>query len=235
MRTLLIVVVCVMGLTPPAFAQTADATGKWSMTMNSPRGPYTRPLVLKKEGENLTGTLSGLQGEDLAIAGTQKDTAVSLSFTVQTTDGTIPVTMTGTQDGDAMKGTVDFGGRGSGDWSATREVAAAPPPADSPTATAVNVSGAWALEVNTGSGSGTPTATFTQEGDKLTGQYVGQFGEAPLTGTINGNAITFSVTLTVQGTSATVVYTGTVDAETMKGTVQFGELGEGTFTGKKKK
>lgn len=235
MRTFLIAVVCGMALTPSAFAQTADATGKWSMTMNSPRGPYTRPLVLKKDGEKLTGTLSGVQGEELAIAGMQKDTAVSLSFTVETSDGTIPVTMTGTQDGDAMKGTVDFGGRGSGDWSATREVAAAPPPADAATGTAVDVTGAWALEVTTGSGSGAPTATFTQDGEKLTGQYVGQFGEGPLTGTIKGNAITFSVTLTVQGNSATVVYTGTVDADTMKGTVQFGDFGEGTFTGKKKK
>ncbi|MCA1563308.1 MAG: hypothetical protein LC753_09425 [Acidobacteria bacterium] len=234
MRTLLIAVISAAALAPPALAQTADATGKWSMTLNTPRGPNTVPLVLKKEGETLTGTLTGPQGEELPIAGTQKDTAVSLSFTVQTSDGTIPVMMTGTQDGDAMKGTVDFGGRGTGDWSATREVAAAPPPADSATGTAVNVSGAWALEVNTGAGSGTPTATFTQEGDKLTGQYVGQFGEAPLTGTIKGNAITFSVTLTVQGNSATVIYTGTVDADTMKGTVQFGDLGEGTFTGKRK-
>ena len=35
------------------------------------------------------------------------------------------------------------------------------------------------------------------------------------------------------GTTVTVTYTGTADAATMKGKVTVGELGEGTFTGKK--
>ena len=55
-----------------------------------------------------------------------------------------------------------------------------------------------------------------------------------MTGTIKGNAITFGFTTSFQGSTVTVTYTGTADASTMKGKVTLGDLGEGTFTGKKK-
>ena len=54
-----------------------------------------------------------------------------------------------------------------------------------------------------------------------------------MTGTIKGNAITFAFTGSVEGNSVTVTYTGTADASTMKGKVTIGDLGEGTFSGKK--
>ena len=50
----------------------------------------------------------------------------------------------------------------------------------------MNVTGAWLFDVQTSAGSGTPTMTFKQDGEKLTGQYSGQLGEAPLTGTRQG-------------------------------------------------
>jgi hypothetical protein len=98
----------------------------------------------------------------------------------------------------------------------------------------VDVAGKWALTVETGGGTGTPTIVLTQDGETLAGTYSSQvFGEQKLTGTIKGDAISFGFTGTVQGTTVTVTYTGTADAATMKGKVTVGELGEGTFTGKK--
>ena len=76
--------------------------------------------------------------------------------------------------------------------------------------------------------------TFKQEGGKLTGQYVGQLGEAPLAGTITGTAIDFTIGLTLEGTAVQIRYTGTVEKDTMKGTVKFGDMAEGSFTAKKK-
>jgi hypothetical protein len=76
--------------------------------------------------------------------------------------------------------------------------------------------------------------TFKQDGEKLTGHYSGQLGEAPLTGTVKGNAIEFAIDVNVQGTAAHIVYSGTVDKDSMKGTVQLGDFGEATFTAKKK-
>jgi hypothetical protein len=101
--------------------------------------------------------------------------------------------------------------------------------------TPADVAGAWALTVETGQGTGTPSVTFKQDGEKLTGAYSSQvFGEQKVTGTIKGNAITFSFTGSVEGNSMTVTYAGTVEKDTMKGKVTLGDLGEGTFTGKKK-
>jgi hypothetical protein len=98
-----------------------------------------------------------------------------------------------------------------------------------------DVAGAWALTVETAQGTGSPSVTFKQDGEKLTGMYSSQvFGEQKVTGTIKGNAITFSFTGSVEGTTMTVTYSGTVDKDTMKGKVVIGDLGEATFTGKKK-
>lgn len=99
----------------------------------------------------------------------------------------------------------------------------------------VDVSGKWALTVETSAGTGTPSVEFKQDGETLTGNYSSQvFGEQKVTGTIKGNAITFGFTTSFQGSTVTVTYTGTADTSTMKGKVTVGDLGEGTFTGKKK-
>jgi hypothetical protein len=102
----------------------------------------------------------------------------------------------------------------------------------------VDVSGAWDLEVQTDAGGTTnPSVTLKQDGQKLTGHYSSAtLGEAEVTGSIKGSAITFSLTGNAQGQSVSVTYTGTVDSNTsMKGKISLAGLGEGTFTGKKKK
>lgn len=101
--------------------------------------------------------------------------------------------------------------------------------------TPANVAGAWALTVETAQGTGTPSVTFKQDGDSLTGTYSSQvFGEQQITGAINDTAITFSFTGSVEGTTVAVTYAGTVEKDAMKGKVTLGELGEGTFTARRK-
>jgi hypothetical protein len=98
-----------------------------------------------------------------------------------------------------------------------------------------DVTGSWALTVQTDAGTSTPSVELKQDGQTLTGTYSSQvFGEQKVTGGIKGNAITFGFTTSFQGSTVTVTYTGTVDASTMKGKVTVGDLGEGTFTGKKR-
>src|SRR6185503_14368184 len=98
-----------------------------------------------------------------------------------------------------------------------------------------DVAGAWVMNVETGAGSGSPTFTFKQDGEKLEGDYEGTFGKAKVTGTVKGNYITFGFDADAQGTPMKIEYKGTVDKDTMKGTVKLGELGDGTFTGSRKK
>src|SRR5687767_9635697 len=101
-------------------------------------------------------------------------------------------------------------------------------------AQATNVTGDWEFTVTTDQGSGTPTMTFKQDGEKLTGKYNGQFGSADLTGTVKGNAIQFTFTIDVQGQQAPATYKGTVEKNTMKGTMDIAGMVNGTFTATKK-
>ena len=97
-----------------------------------------------------------------------------------------------------------------------------------------NVTGEWVFTVETDQGGGTPTLTFKQDGEKLTGKYVGQLGNADLTGTVKGAAIHFTFTIDVQGQQAPVTYDGTVEKNTMKGKLDIGGMVNGTFTATKK-
>ena len=101
-------------------------------------------------------------------------------------------------------------------------------------ATKTDVTGKWLFTVETSAGSGTPTLTLKQDGEKLTGHYSGQLGEADLTGTLKGPDIKITFTADVQGNSINCVYTGTVDGkDAMKGRVELVGLGDGTFTAKR--
>jgi hypothetical protein len=108
----------------------------------------------------------------------------------------------------------------------------APPPAAGQART--DVTGTWRFQVETSGGSGTPTMVFKQVGETLTGTYEGQFGKAPLTGTVKGQSIAFRFVIDVQGQTADAVYEGTVHSDGMKGTVDIGSgAATGTFTAKR--
>jgi hypothetical protein len=188
---------------------------------------------VKQSGEKVTGFVKNPQGQ-VPIEGTVAGGQLKFSYTVPFQGNPLLITMTGKMEGEGLKGDADFGGFAQGDWSAKRAAAGSPAPA-APAATGskVDVSGAWVFQVETQAGTGSPNFTFKQEGEKLTGQYKGMLGEATLTGTVKGNAITFSFKVNVQGNDATVTYTGTVEKDSMKGTATLGDLGSGTFTGKR--
>jgi len=99
----------------------------------------------------------------------------------------------------------------------------------------VDVTGKWTFTVQTDAGTGTPTVTLKQEGEKLTGHYSSQLlGEADLAGSIKGQQFSFSFTANAQGTPLDVKYTGTVEGkDALKGSVDLGGLGSGTFTAKR--
>jgi hypothetical protein len=221
----------IVGLGVPAVAQDADILGTWDVIVATPQGQSTSaPLVLKKDGDKIVGTFSNPQG-DQPVEATVKEKAVTIWFTVRTRTGPASITMNGTMDGTEMKGTMDFGSRGQGQWAARRRPATAASSQAEPT---VDVTGTWAFQVESAAGSGTPTMTFKQEGEKLSGQYTGQLGEAPLTGTVKGTAVEFAFDVTIEANTLHIAYAGTVAKDSMKGTMKLGDFGQGTFTAKKK-
>ena len=98
---------------------------------------------------------------------------------------------------------------------------------------AADVAGTWNLEVDTQAGKGTPTLVLQQDGDTLTGTYTGRFGEVPITGTTKGAAIEFAFEVSAPMGSAKVTYTGTLDGDSMSGTMKMNDRAGGTFTGRK--
>jgi hypothetical protein len=102
-------------------------------------------------------------------------------------------------------------------------------------ASRIDVTGTWTFQVETSAGGGMPTVTFKQDGDKLTGHYSSaQLGEVDLTGTVKGKDISFSFATDVQGLHIDVTYAGTIESkDAMKGKVQLGDVGNGTFTARR--
>jgi hypothetical protein len=94
----------------------------------------------------------------------------------------------------------------------------------------VDVNGTWDVEIEIAGQQGRPTFTFKQEGDKLSGMYKGQFGEAPVTGTLDGKKIEFK--FETQGVQ--IVYTGEVDKDTMKGKADYAGQASGEWKAKKR-
>jgi hypothetical protein len=91
-----------------------------------------------------------------------------------------------------------------------------------------NVNGTWKMKVETSVGSGSPVFDLKHASDStLTGTYHGQLGEAAVKGKVKINAI--HLEFSVSGNL--VEYDGSVDKDTMKGTVKLGSMGSGTFTG----
>ncbi len=219
--------------------QTPNVVGSWDITIESPQGKNNALLVVKKDGDKLSGAMKSPRGERPieSIALTGNDITFVMKANIQGQD--MVFTYKGKVEKDSMKGDADFGGFATGTWTAVphKEDGAAPAAA-SPSggqAGGANITGDWSVAVETSAGSGNPSFTFKQEGEKLTGTYKGQFGEAPLTGTVKGADITFSVKVNAQGQDLTIVYTGKIESkDSMKGKVMLGELGEGTWTGKRK-
>jgi hypothetical protein len=105
---------------------------------------------------------------------------------------------------------------------------------------AADVSGVWQAAVVTDQGSGNPTFDLEQDGGTLSGTYRGLFGRSTVEGKLEGQeiTITFKTWSPLNPLSKLLItYRGSVDpaSMTMKGTVDFGGQGTGTWTAKRPK
>ena len=240
MTFILVVLALSVATARPLAVQGASAVGSWDVTIDSPQGQRTVVMVIKKDGDKFTGAMKSQAGERPLDSVAVKGDEITFVMTRQVQGQDMVMTYKGKVAKDSMKGDADFGGLATGTWSAVphKEDAAGASgaaPAAAQSSGAANISGAWDFAVETSGGSGSPGFTFKQEGENLTGTYKGQFGEAPLTGTVKGDDVKFTIKINAQGQSLTVVYTGKITGkDSMKGTVSLGDIGEGTWTGKRK-
>lgn len=216
-----------------AMAQSID--GNWEAKIVSPQGERVVPISLKQTGENVTGKMGPYD-----VTGTIKGTAVTLKYTVKFQDNDLPITMTGTLNGEAMGGKADFGGFAEGEWSAKKAGAAAASatPAATPSsasAGAVTAAGEWSLVFSTPQGDIPAKFAIKQEGEELTGEVKGEgpIGNVPLKGTLKGDTLEIKYTIKFEGNDLPITMKGKITGAEMKGSADYGGLAEGEFKGKK--
>jgi hypothetical protein len=97
------------------------------------------------------------------------------------------------------------------------------------------VAGKWEMSWEGPQGPATATLVFEQDGENLKGSYTGpRGGEAPLTGSIKGKDISFSITRQTPRGEMKIDYKGKVDGDTIKGTMTT-PRGESEWTAKRMK
>lgn len=108
------------------FAGAASAqktvVGEWDAQFSTPGGPQPLKLILKVDGEKLSGIAKRSRG-DVALTGTVKGEDITFGYTIEYNGNAVTLTFTGKVKGDAMSGTVSFNDSASDDWSAKRAAA----------------------------------------------------------------------------------------------------------------
>lgn len=93
--------------------------GEWDAEFNTPGGPQPLKLVLKVDGEKITGTAKRSRG-DVALTGTVKGDDITFGYTIEYNGNAVTLTFSGKVKGDTMGGTVSFNDQASDEWSAKR-------------------------------------------------------------------------------------------------------------------
>ncbi len=93
--------------------------------------------------------------------------------------------------------------------------------------------GTWNLTMNSPMGARPVKAEFTTSGNTIGGNFVGDAGSTPVSGTLDGDAASFSSTVQGPMGQLELKFAGTVAGNSISGTVQFGAFGSGTFSGEK--
>src|SRR6267143_1874023 len=98
-------------------AQSANAAGTWDATLTSPQGTFNVQLILKQDGEKLSGVIKGQRG-DTPVVGTMNGKDIKLKYTIKFQDNDMLITLTGALDGASIKGSADYGGLADGEFNA---------------------------------------------------------------------------------------------------------------------
>jgi hypothetical protein len=92
---------------------------------------------------------------------------------------------------------------------------------------AVDLTGRWVMSFETPQGQSSPRLDLVQDGEKLTGTYMGRYEPAKLMGRVVGRSVEFTVTILVEGQSVDLIFAGEVEAgaASIHGEARLGPLG----------
>ena len=97
----------------------SSVAGDWNMTIDSDQGSLSATMTFKQDGEKVTGSMPTDQ-ITFEFEGTISDNKLELVAEIDAGGAFLEVTLEATVDGNEIIGTLDFGGYGGGDITATR-------------------------------------------------------------------------------------------------------------------
>ena len=97
-----------------------------------------------------------------------------------------------------------------------------------------DVSGTWTITMDAGQGANDAPLVLEQDGDTLTGMFGDADAGAPVEGTVSGSEISMTTEIDAPQVGAmTLTFTGTIEGDGMKGSVDFGGFMQGTWSAAK--
>jgi imidazolonepropionase-like amidohydrolase len=97
-----------------------DPSGTWSLVVQSPHGEIDAQLTLAREGEQISGTLSSAMGNVPVKGGRANASQIRLTATFEVGGESVDAIITGTIEGDSIRGTMVMGAMGSFEFTGTR-------------------------------------------------------------------------------------------------------------------
>ncbi len=118
-KTLALGILILAGLS--LFALAVDVSGTWEVTAQTQQGDWTSEMKIQQDGEKITVTMEGFQGNEMKGEGTLKDNKIEWTVTISTQQGDFSISYTGTVEGDTMSGEAAIGDMGSMEWAANKK------------------------------------------------------------------------------------------------------------------
>lgn len=97
----------------------------------------------------------------------------------------------------------------------------------------LDLAGEWNVTFTGPTGPADYTMFVQQEGNRLRGRMTSPHGEFPLRGSIDGDKFQISWQLPDAGKMLDIVFTGTVEGDTLTATAKIGKNGEGPVNGER--
>ncbi len=95
----------------------------------------------------------------------------------------------------------------------------------------MSVDGSYKVTINSPMGARDVTLALAVDGDSVSGSLSGQDGEQDFSGgSVSGNDIKFAIDMT-RPMPMKLEWAGTVDGDSISGTIQLGSFGEASFSG----
>jgi len=197
-------------------AADANAAGTWKASFTTTDGQTMEStLKLKQEGDKLTGTVIGRNGneypmDEVKLTGDQ----LLIKVTRERNGEKTTMKVTAKLSGDNLKGKLEsnWGGEDrTADWEAKRLVETA----------AATATGSWKYSLSIENGDDMNLVLdLKQDGEKVSGKVkVAEF-ETPITeGKVVGDAISFKIPVDTGGQKFTSTYNGTLSGDTIKGKI----------------